>query len=66
MSRNGLLIIGYGSELRSDDAAGVVAARELARYGLRAIPVHQLTPDLAESVAAAIVMTSKPLASLIN
>jgi hydrogenase maturation protease len=47
------LIIGYGSMLRGDDAAGPLAAQRLARRGFHALDVHQLTPELAEEVAAA-------------
>jgi hydrogenase maturation protease len=46
-----ILIIGYGNELRSDDAIGRHAARELARRGIAAIEVHQLTPELAERLS---------------
>lgn len=50
------LVIGYGSELRGDDAAGqrvaeALAARELP--GVRAIAVHQLAPELAAELARA-------------
>jgi hydrogenase maturation protease len=48
-----ILIIGYGSELRGDDAAGPIAARALAERGFEALAVHQLTPELAEPIAAA-------------
>jgi hydrogenase maturation protease len=51
-----LLIIGYGNEIRSDDAVGPRVAREIASWGdprLQAIAVHQLTPELVEMVAAA-------------
>jgi hydrogenase maturation protease len=50
------VVIGYGSELRGDDAAGPRAARAVAawgRPGVRAVAVHQLTPELAEALAAA-------------
>jgi len=50
---DGALAIGYGSELRGDDAAGPTAARRLAEYGLSALAVHQLTPEIAERSAAA-------------
>jgi hydrogenase maturation protease len=53
MTGEDVLIIGYGSELRGDDAAGRLAARRLAERGYRALDVHQLTPELAENVAAA-------------
>ena len=48
-----VLIIGFGNPLRGDDGAGPEAARRLAARGFRAIAVHQLTPELAEPVAAA-------------
>jgi len=53
VARNGILIIGIGSPLRGDDAAGPAAARRLAARGFRALNVHQLTPELAEEVASA-------------
>lgn len=53
MSPDGILVLGYGSELRGDDAAGPTAARRLAEYGFDALAVHQLTPELAERTAAA-------------
>ncbi|HQN18089.1 MAG TPA: hydrogenase maturation protease [Syntrophobacteraceae bacterium] len=53
-----VLIIAYGNSLRRDDGAGLVLA-ELLEEALRAngleitrVAVHQLTPDLALSVAA--------------
>ena len=51
-----IFVIGYGNTLRADDGAGPrVAARVSAwgRPGLTAIAVHQLTPELAESLADA-------------
>jgi hydrogenase maturation protease len=48
-----LLVIGYGNPLRGDDATGTLAARRLAERGFRALAVHQLTPELAETIAAA-------------
>lgn len=50
----GVLIIGYGNTLRGDDGAGyrvaeILAARDLP--GVRSLPVHQLTPELAEPLA---------------
>jgi hydrogenase maturation protease len=48
-----VLIVGFGNPLRGDDAVGLLAARELAQHGLRAIEVPQLTPELAETVATA-------------
>jgi hydrogenase maturation protease len=49
-----VLVLGIGSELRSDDAAGrYVAERigQLARPGVEARSVHQLTPELATDLA---------------
>ncbi len=49
-----LLVIGYGSTLRGDDAAGFRLAEELsAEEGISTMPVHQLTPDLAAAIAEA-------------
>ena len=50
-----LLVIGYGNELRGDDGAGVRAAELFAERcpAARVIVVPQLTPELAEGVAAA-------------
>ena len=53
MTHEGLLIIGYGNELRGDDAVGPLAARKLADRGFDALALHQLTPELAERIAAA-------------
>lgn len=50
------LVIGYGNELRGDDAAGPRVAREVQRWGLpnvRALALHQLTPELAPLLAEA-------------
>lgn len=52
----GLLVIGFGNTLRSDDGAGVLVAEAVAswdRPGVRALAVHQLAPELAESLADA-------------
>ena len=53
-----ILIIGYGNSLRRDDGAGLILA-QMVEAALREreleverIAVHQLTPDLALSVAA--------------
>jgi hydrogenase maturation protease len=47
-----VLVIGYGNELRGDDGAGPAAARAVAgRPGIRAVDVHQLTPELVEEMA---------------
>jgi hydrogenase maturation protease len=51
-----LLVIGYGNELRGDDGVGPRAARAVAAWQLPAVKglaVHQLTPELAERIAAA-------------
>ena len=49
------LVIGYGNDLRSDDAAGVRAAGLLAERHRehRTIVVRQLTPELAADIAMA-------------
>ncbi len=49
-----VLVIGYGNELRGDDAAGPEAARRVAAWGksgVAALAVHQLTPELAAVLA---------------
>lgn len=52
-----VLIIGFGNPLRGDDAAGLrlIEALEAAGQpaGVESLAVHQLTPELAERVAAA-------------
>jgi hydrogenase maturation protease len=51
-----ILLIGYGNTLRSDDGVGPRLALEVASKrlpGLIAIGVQQLTPELAEPLAAA-------------
>lgn len=52
-----VLIIGYGNPLRGDDAAGLrlIEALEAAGRpaGVETLAVHQLTPELADRVAAA-------------
>ena len=49
------LILGYGNPLRSDDGFGWRAAtaleQELSGRDIKVITAHQLTPELAESVA---------------
>ena len=50
------LVIGYGNTLRSDDAAGQRVAEIVAEWNLehvRSLPVHQLTPELAEPLSRA-------------
>jgi hydrogenase maturation protease len=52
----GLLVIGYGNELRSDDGVGprvAAAIAEMQLSGVQAIACHQLTPELAEPIASA-------------
>jgi hydrogenase maturation protease len=46
------LILGYGNTLRGDDGVGPHAASLLAAEGLHVISRHQLTPELAEDLAA--------------
>lgn len=53
-----VLIIGYGSRLRKDDAVGAEAAYVLAEFyrddpQVRVIPAHQLTPEMACDAAEA-------------
>jgi hydrogenase maturation protease len=55
--RSDVLVIGYGNELRSDDAAGPRAARAVAELnlpGVIALAVPQLTPELAEPLASSL------------
>jgi len=52
-SKSELLIIGFGSSMRGDDVAGRVAAQRLAQHGFTTIDVHQLSPELAETIAVA-------------
>jgi hydrogenase maturation protease len=50
-----ILVIGYGNSLRSDDGAGCQVADIVASWHLpyvRSLTVHQLTPELAEPIAA--------------
>jgi hydrogenase maturation protease len=51
-----VLVIGYGNELRGDDQVGAEVARAVATWELpevRALAVHQLTPELAAMLAGA-------------
>ena len=51
-----ILVIGYGNELRGDDAIGPRVAEAVAAWqlpGVRALAVPQLTPELSEDIAAA-------------
>ncbi|MBI2213959.1 MAG: hydrogenase maturation protease [Acidobacteria bacterium] len=51
-----VVIIGYGNALRGDDAAGRLAAEALSeklnRSDVVVFAVHQLGPELAESISA--------------
>jgi hydrogenase maturation protease len=50
------VVIGYGNPLRGDDGVGQRAAVAVAAWGLpnvRALAVHQLTPELADTLANA-------------
>lgn len=50
------LVIGYGNLLRGDDAVGQLVAEAVAGWrmrGVQALALHQLTPELAESLARA-------------
>jgi hydrogenase maturation protease len=52
----GVLVIGYGNTLRGDDGIGPVVAEAVAERelpGVRALAVHQLTPELAADLAEA-------------
>jgi hydrogenase maturation protease len=47
-----ILIIGYGNPLRSDDGAGQKVAEAFFGHNeIEAIATHQLTPELAETIA---------------
>jgi len=51
-----ILVVGYGNDLRGDDAAGQRAADRVDGWHLPGVEVralHQLTPELAEPLAAA-------------
>jgi hydrogenase maturation protease len=50
------LVIGYGNDLRGDDAVGPLAATVVAAWdmpGVQVLAVHQLMPELAETLVAA-------------
>ncbi len=56
MRPGSILVIGYGNDLRGDDAAGRCAAARVAAWELPAVCVlslHQLTPELADPLVAA-------------
>ncbi|MEP7112942.1 MAG: hydrogenase maturation protease [Ilumatobacteraceae bacterium] len=54
---NGVLVVGYGSSLRTDDGLGWHAAQRLAEdprfVGMSVLQRHQLTPELALDISAA-------------
>lgn len=50
MKNNDLLIIGIGNEYRSDDAAGLIAARKIRQYGLKGIDVIENNGDGADLI----------------
>ena len=48
------IVIGYGNDLRSDDAIGQLIANTIKSWdlpNLKSLAVHQLTPELAEPLA---------------
>ena len=52
----GVLVIGVGSDLRRDDAAGRHVAEEIEALSLGGVAVHvvtQLVPELVETISAA-------------
>ncbi|AIE75362.1 MULTISPECIES: hydrogenase maturation protease [unclassified Synechocystis] len=54
-STKSTLIIGYGNTLRGDDGVGRYLAEEIDQQNwphCRVISTHQLTPELAEAIAA--------------
>lgn len=56
MTEEKILIIGFGNELRGDDAAGARVAGEVDSWRLPNVKVlikHQLTPELTEPISQA-------------
>jgi hydrogenase maturation protease len=52
----GVAVIGYGSDLRGDDAVGRMAAEQVEAWALpdvEVISTHQLLPELAMTIAGA-------------
>lgn len=52
--QEGILIIGYGNTLRSDDGVGQLVAMDVEKWNLSQVTslyLHQLTPELAEKIA---------------
>jgi len=68
MRPNPILVIGYGNDLRGDDAAGQRAAAEVGAWrlsGVQVLTLHQLTPEVADSLASsawAIFLDAHPVA----
>lgn len=57
MEEGKTLLIGYGSRIRGDDAAGLVLAEEIRGWqvpGLRVVATPQLYPELAHEIAGAV------------
>lgn len=48
-----VVAIGYGNDLRSDDGIGQRVADALDLENVKSLAVHQLTPELAETLASA-------------
>ncbi|MCX6902339.1 MAG: hydrogenase maturation protease [Verrucomicrobia bacterium] len=51
-----ILVVGYGNELRGDDAVGPGVADSVRDWdlpGVQVLKLHQLTPELSEVVASA-------------
>lgn len=67
--RGPMLVIGYGSSLLGDDAAGRAVAEAVAAWGLPGLSVrseHQLLPELAEALAGsrrAVFVDARPAAA---
>ena len=65
----GILVVGYGNELRGDDGVGPAVARrveELCLVGVQTMALHQLAPELAEAIAAVravIFVDARPISS---
>jgi len=56
LAQYSFLVVGYGNELRGDDAVGAQVANTVASWELpavRSIVVHQLLPELATELATA-------------
>jgi hydrogenase maturation protease len=68
MRPKSILVVGYGNDLRGDDAAGQRAAAEVGAWclpGVQVLALHQLTPEVADSLAAsarAIFLDAHPVA----